>query len=178
MKSLENFQVVEFHFFQSLSNFVFVELMIRVITGGLAPSSQTVRILIENPLAHKASRKYNLSIAPIDLTNSQWESFTQEIGWLSVEICGCQIWLFLKLIKQTFLKFLGFQICAYCFASFSGFWTISNFVIFHKIKIPNCIWDQCCHLVAETGSWFIPIQMGLASHNSSKYLKSFDKLRS
>ncbi len=27
-------------------------------------------------------------------------------------------------------------------------------MIFHKIKVAKHIWDQCCHLAAETGSWF------------------------
>jgi hypothetical protein len=31
----------------------------------------------------------------------------------------------------------------------------SNFVIFHKIKVAKHIWEQCCQLVAETGSRFL-----------------------
>ncbi len=37
---------------------------------------------------------------------------------------------------------------------FSVCWVISNFVIFHKIKVAKHIWDQCCHLVAETSTWY------------------------
>ncbi len=44
-----------------------------------------------------------------------------------------KIWSFLNLVKHTlknFLKFHGFQICAYFFLSFCGCWVISDFVIY------------------------------------------------
>ncbi len=36
--------------------------------------------------------------------------------------------------------------------SFSCSWFISNYMIFHKIKVAKHIWGPCCHLAAETGS--------------------------
>jgi hypothetical protein len=45
------------------------------------------------------------------------------------------------------------------FPSFSGCWVIGNFVIFLKIKVAKQIWEQCCHLMAETGSWFSLIDL-------------------
>jgi len=68
-----------------------------------------------------------------------------------------------KAIKNDFhrkpslgsIYYLRIQNCAYFFHSFCGCWVIIKFAIFHKIKVLKCILDQCCHLVAETGSWFI-----------------------
>jgi len=34
-------------------------------------------------------------------------------------------------------------------------------VIFHETKVTKCILDPCCHLVAETGSWFILVNRGI-----------------
>jgi hypothetical protein len=51
-----------------------------------------------------------------------------------------KIWLFFKFSQRyinTFLKFWGFQICAYFFSSFSGCWVISHFVMFTKLKLQN-----------------------------------------
>jgi hypothetical protein len=32
-------------------------------------------------------------------------------------------------------------------------------VIFHYVKVAKHIWEPCCHLAADTGSWF-PILLG------------------
>ncbi len=40
------------------------------------------------------------------------------------------------------------------FSSLSGCWVFSNLVIFHQIKVAKQIWEPCCHLAAETDSWF------------------------
>jgi hypothetical protein len=45
------------------------------------------------------------------------------------------------------------NVCLF-FSSFIFCWFISNFVIFHQIKVLKHIWDQCCHLMTETGSWY------------------------
>ncbi len=45
-----------------MSNYEFVELTIRLIGGGLAPSSQAVsRVLVESPLAGEASTENDSS---------------------------------------------------------------------------------------------------------------------
>jgi hypothetical protein len=44
--------------------------------------------------------------------------------------------------------------CAYFFSSLIGCWFFSNFVIFRSIKVAKHIWEPCCHLAAETGSYF------------------------
>jgi len=31
---------------------------------------------------------------------------------------------------------------------------MTNFVIFHQMKVAKHIWDPCCHLVTQSGSWF------------------------
>ncbi len=41
------------------------------------------------------------------------------------------------------------------FSSCIGCWVISYFVIPCLLKVSKCICDPCCHLAAETGSWFI-----------------------
>jgi hypothetical protein len=51
----------------------FVKLIIRLIGGGLAPYSPTVGILMENPLVGKARQENDLSRAPMDLTNSEFD---------------------------------------------------------------------------------------------------------
>jgi hypothetical protein len=35
----------------------------------------------------------------------------------------------------------------------TGCWVISNFVIFHKIKVAKHIWVQCCHLPPGNSNW-------------------------
>ncbi len=71
------------------------------------------------------------------------------------QISWSKIWLFLHLIKYTskisqilrtpnpYLLF---------FSSFSGC-GVSKFVMFHYIKVAKHIWEPCCHLEADTGSW-------------------------
>jgi hypothetical protein len=44
--------------------------------------------------------------------------------------------------------------CYFFLSNFSGCWVISNFVIFQKITVAKHRRDLCCHLAAETGSWF------------------------
>ncbi len=75
-------------------------------------------------------------------------------------------WLFLlskirslNLVKHTSKNHENLMITNMCliFSSFYGCWVISNFTIFHWIKIVNQICDPCCHCAAETGSWFIHI---------------------
>ncbi len=44
------------------------------------------------------------------------------------------------------------------FLSFIGWWVLSNYVIFHYIKVSKHIWDPCCFVVTESGSWFILLQ--------------------
>ncbi len=41
----------------------------------------------------------------------------------------------------------GTLLSGYCILYF-----LSNFVIFHQIKVAKHIWETCCHLAAETGS--------------------------
>ncbi len=74
-----------------------------------------------------------------------------------------KILLFLNFVKHTLKHFYISKplsisnMCQFFFCSFSGHWVIRNFVIFHKTTVAKHIWDPCCHLVAETGSWFILI---------------------
>ncbi len=72
-----------------------------------------------------------------------------------------KIWYFFYFCRiniNKFLKFLEFQICAYFLSGLSVCWVISNFLIFQEIKVGKYIWDPWCHMVAETGSWFLPIR--------------------
>jgi hypothetical protein len=57
----------------SLPNYDFVELIIRPIGGGLAPSSLTLGSLLITPVAAKAGWENQPSTAPMDLTNSQFD---------------------------------------------------------------------------------------------------------
>ncbi len=64
------------------------------------------------------------------------------------------VFKFCQTYIETFLKFYRFQILACFFSSFSGCWVFWKFMTFYKIKAAKHIWEQCCHRVAETGSWF------------------------
>ncbi len=79
------------------------------------------------------------------------------VSWNFWLILSSKILLFLNFVKHTsknVLKFYEFQMCADFFSSLSGCWVFSNLVIFHQIKVAKQIWEPCCHLAAETGSWF------------------------
>ncbi len=41
------------------------------------------------------------------------------------------------------------------FSSFNSSWVINSFGIFHWTKVEKHIWEPCCHIVAETCTWFI-----------------------
>jgi hypothetical protein len=53
---------------------------------------------------------------------------------------------------KIFIKFQGFQICAYFSLVVLVVRVIRNLLIFHKIKVAKHIRDPFCHLVTETGS--------------------------
>ncbi len=56
-----------------MSNYEFVELIIRLIGDGLALSSQTVGSFIESLVAGKARWENDCGIAPMDLSNSLYD---------------------------------------------------------------------------------------------------------
>ncbi len=62
---------------------------------------------------------------------------------------------FIDTYIKIFLKFYGFQICAYFPSGLVALKLLAIFVIFRKIKVAKHIWNPCCHLTTETYSWFI-----------------------
>ncbi len=70
--------------------------------------------------------------------------------WL---ILWSKIWLFLNLVKHASKILMIPNLC------FFSSWVFSNFAIFYQVKVAKHIWEPCCHMAVEIGSWFplIPI---------------------
>ncbi len=73
-------------------------------------------------------------------------------------------------MHQKIYKFIGCSLLS----GFSGSWVISNFAIYRQIKVVKHVLESCCHLVVETGSWFILIKV-LFTYLGCYYLKFFIK---
>ncbi len=69
--------------------------------------------------------------------------------WLCFEIKSNIHWKISKNFKDSKSVFI-------LFSSFNGCWVIDNFVIFQKIKVSKHMFNPCCHLATETGSWIYP----------------------
>jgi len=62
--------------------------------------------------------------------------------------------------------FLALMMCPFHFLVRQIAYSLRTIVIFHYVKVTKHIWDQCCHLAAQIGSWYpltdIPACLGLA----------------
>ncbi len=85
-----------------------------------------------------------------------------------------KMWFFFFLIKSNIHKKIKFQECPMCaYFSISGCWVFKQFCNFSRDKSAKHIQGPCCHLAAETGSWFIPIR---CCHNFEELYKSIKHL--
>ncbi len=78
-----------------------------------------------------------------------------------------KIWLFLIFVKHT-SKIVRIPYLCLFFSSFSTCWVFNNFVIFHLINVAKHYSNPCCHLAAETGSWFVLIKVRFSQKWSPK----------
>jgi hypothetical protein len=57
---------------------------------------------------------------------------------------------FSQICIKKFLKFWGYQICPYFYLPLMD---LGHFMIFYQTNVAKPIWDSCCHLTVQTGSW-------------------------
>ncbi len=62
------------------------------------------------------------------------------------------IWLLLNLVKHISKHLLKSKDSNF-FTIYKGCWVIPNLCLLTK-KVAKQIWDPCCHIVTESGSWF------------------------
>ncbi len=70
-----------------------------------------------------------------------------------------KIWSLLNLVKHTSKFFWNSKDSKSALIYYIALVVVDlilKFVLFHYIKIVKHIWEPCCHLAAEKGSWYVP----------------------
>jgi hypothetical protein len=96
-------------------------------------------------LLHRNLKRMFHPVNSLVITRNQWVISSLKFGILLILWNQLQSLFFNSKDSKFVLIISWFNRC----------WIISNFVIFHKIKVAKHIWDPCCHLPADTASWFI-----------------------
>ncbi len=84
-------------------------------------------------------------------------SFNEDVStsWLSLEICDSFYYVKNECFKISKILMIP-NLCLFFLAPIVVE-LLAILYFFHQIKFPKHIWDPCCHLVAEDGSWCILI---------------------